>query len=181
MAPGNNTTHHQRGGGGAGQGGGRGGRFNHQSNSGSGGGKPASKPTEKKYTFAPHTNGGKQTNYASYHSTVEHICQHIQAKFTSGHDCAESPRESKKIDLSQEEPERTMSTNPDEKVRYVTQAGYDIKYTAEITTHATRVQTLEDTFVFLEENNTVETYGKFCTRKASENRCIIFYHSSDTE
>jgi len=37
------------------------------------------------------------------------------------------------------------------------------------------------TFVFLEENNTVETYGKFCTRKASENRCVIFYHSSDTE
>jgi len=37
------------------------------------------------------------------------------------------------------------------------------------------------TFVFLEENNTVETYGKFCTRKASENRCVIFYHFSDTE
>ena len=143
MAPGNNTTHHQRGGGGAGRGGGRGGRFNHQSNSGRGGGKPASKPTEKKYIFAPHTSGGKQTNYASYHSTVEHICQHIQAKFTNGHDCAKSLRESQKIDLSQEEPKRTMSTDPDEKVRPIIQAGYDIKYTAEITTHATRVQTLE--------------------------------------
>jgi len=30
------------------------------------------------------------------------------------------------------------------------------------------------TFVFLEENNTVETYGAFCTRKASENRCVYF-------
>jgi len=29
-------------------------------------------------------------------------------------------------------------------------------------------------FVFLEENNTVETYGKFCTRKASENWCVYF-------
>jgi len=38
-----------------------------------------------------------------------------------------------------------MSTDPDEKVRPIIQAGYDIKYTAEITTHATRVQTLEAT------------------------------------
>jgi len=36
-----------------------------------------------------------------------------------------------------------MSTDPDEKVWPIIQAGYDIKYTAEITTHDTRVQTLE--------------------------------------
>jgi len=36
-----------------------------------------------------------------------------------------------------------MSTDPDKKVRPILQAGFDIKCTAEITTHATRVQTLE--------------------------------------
>jgi len=36
-----------------------------------------------------------------------------------------------------------MSTDCDKKVRSIPQAGYDIKCTAEITTHATRAQTLE--------------------------------------
>jgi len=144
MAPGNNTTHHQRGRGGAGRGGGRGGCFNHQSYSGRDGGRQGqAKPTEKKCVFAPHTTGGKQTNYASYHSTVEHICQRIQATFTNGHDCAESLRENKKLDLSKEEPKQTMSTDSNEKAKAILQAGYDIKYTAEIIYHAAKVQLLE--------------------------------------
>jgi len=39
-------------------------------------------PQRRNTFLPPHTNGGNQTNYASYHSAVELICQHIQAKFT---------------------------------------------------------------------------------------------------
>jgi len=54
-----------------------------------------------------------------------------------------SLRENKKLDLSKENPNQTMSTNSDENVKAILQAGYDVKYTAEITSHAARVQLLQ--------------------------------------
>ena len=145
MAPGSNQHPNQRGGGGGGRGGGRNGRFNHSRNQGRGGGNKSSNQTsksnDKKYIFAPHSTG-RQAN-ATYHSTVEHICQKIQETFTNGYDIAKSLRDNEKVDLSLEEPTRAMATTGTAEEKALIQSGLDIKYQAEITAHATRVQTLE--------------------------------------
>ena len=162
MAPGNNSNHWNRGGGGGGRGGGRSNGSSRNTQPGRGGGNRNSnrnsnsnsnyKSYEKKYIFAPAaatTPNQPQTpsNYATYHAIVEHICQYVQTTFANyGHDCAKSLRDGEMIDLSLEEPEREMVEEGNNASERMTQAirqnGLDIKYTAEITTHAQRVQHL---------------------------------------
>ena len=108
--------------------GGRGGRGNRFAGRGyqRGGGRTSNnQQQQKELKFAPHTQGKPQS--ATYATVKEAVVQQVQKTFKHGSNVAKSLKHLKLIDVSAEEPMRSISTNPNKDQATTEQKGMDIK------------------------------------------------------
>ncbi len=77
-----------------------------------------------------------------------HLCLNTlriasRRQYQNGHDIAKSLRDGKLLDLTKDEPQRDIASDPDEAKQKTLQDGLDLKYQARITLHTTREQVLK--------------------------------------
>ena len=101
------------------------------------------KTKERELKFSPLQYQGK-TTVATYATTRDALIQHIQKTYRGGIDVAKSLEDMKTVDLTQEEPQRTISAETDPAVRLVDQAGLDIKYQEQLRRHLDRKYALRE-------------------------------------
>ena len=82
---------------------------------------------EKKYLFAPKTQG-QGSKYATFMSVKEKIVQEAQKKFKYRSDIAKSLKDGKLIDLSTSKPKMKLSLETDSAKQKVEQHMYEIDY-----------------------------------------------------
>ena len=78
------------------------------------------------HRFVPH--GGSRGQTCPFETVKEELIQHVQATLPGGQDIAKCIKDMKLLDLTNLEPQRTLSSNSDEKKRDLEQKGLDIKY-----------------------------------------------------
>jgi hypothetical protein len=101
------------------------------------------KSAERELKFAPVSNQGKNS-VATYATTRDAVIQHIRRTYTGGIDVGESIEAMKMVDLTVEEPTRTLTTETDAARMLVDQKGLDMKYQARLTRHLDREDALRE-------------------------------------
>ena len=85
---------------------------------------------QKEYKFTPHTQGKPQT--ATYATVKDHVIQQIQKTFKDGNNVAQSLKDGKVYELTDDEPKRQISEEEDIRAATLEQTGFDIKYQEEL-------------------------------------------------